>query len=441
MRPFYKSILVLLLMTMSQKGKSQTWSTIDTLLQNNISLYNGNVVAMVSHFDSLVYYQALGTYDSLTQKPIASLTKTFSGAVILRLAQENIIDLDDSIGVYLPYATSLGKGSSTIRQNFSHTAGWNGTKGSTYLSNPTLNMQQCVDSIITYDPIIYTPGSKFKYSGVSMQVAARCAEIATGQDWNTLWTNKIKNPLGLNNTQFDVITNPRVAGGLVSTPSDIMKLARFILRNGKNDLGVQIVDSIWMQELWKDQTNKARVIASPYPYSPPFNNPYGADTIRYGIGTWLDIYNTSENFQEQISGAGAFGSVMWVNRCNNTCGVVFTYAIYGNVWPITFQIIDVVNTIYPNQCYQIIGVIELNNHFPGMNIYPNPTQSQLTIFNLPTDFSEVVSIYNSMGQLMFSEHKNGSHFSIQTGHLNKGIYFLQVKTDKEEMITRKFIKE
>ena len=40
----------------------------------------------------------LGGYDSLTVKPIASLTKNFSGCVILGLAQDGAFNLDDSIG-------------------------------------------------------------------------------------------------------------------------------------------------------------------------------------------------------------------------------------------------------------------------------------------------------------------------------------------------------
>jgi hypothetical protein len=76
-----------------------------------------------------------------------------------------------------------------------------------------------------------------------------------------------------------------------------------------------------------------------------------------------------------------------------------------------------------------------------IKVYPNPTQNQLNISNLPTDFSGTVSIYNSMSQLMFSERKNDSQFSIQTGQLKTGIYIIQVKTNNGEMITRKFIKE
>ncbi|MEW6196657.1 MAG: serine hydrolase [Bacteroidota bacterium] len=420
--------------------KAQTFSTIDSLLINNLNeKYNGSVVAMVMHYDNLIYYKALGGYDSTTVKAIASLTKTFSGTVMLRLVQDGYINLDDSIGKFIPYATNLNKGSSTIRQNFSHTAGWDGITGNTYLTDPTLSMEQCVDSIITYDPIIYTPGTMFKYTGVSMQVAARVAEIAAGDTWNNLWTSKIKTPLGLNATQFGVINNPRVAGGLVSCPADIIRLASFILNNGKNTNGVQVVDSVLMQELWKDQTNKAPVIAAPYPIHPPYNNPYDADTIRYGIGTWLDIYNPVENYQEQISGAGAFGSIMWVNRCNNTCGVVFTYSSYSKVWETTFQVIDVVNSIYPNQCYQSTEVDNSVNNVPTEfklhQNYPNPFNPSTTIrFSLPKNEFVQLRVFNMLGQeitkLVDGELNSGEHSVIfNANDLASGVYFYRLSTD------------
>src|SRR6202000_2814443 len=93
----------------------------------------------------------------------------------------------------------------------------------------------------------------------------------------------------------------------------------------KSATGVQVVDSTLMQELWKDQTNHALQFASPYPNDPPYNNPYGADTIYYGVGTWLDIYNPTHQYQEQISADGAYGGIIWVNRCTNTVGVFLTF--------------------------------------------------------------------------------------------------------------------
>ncbi len=398
---------------------SQQFSIVDKLLNDNLNLqYSGNVVTMLLHNDSLVYYKALGEFDSTTTKGIASLTKTFSGLVILKLVQENNINLDDSIGKFIPYATQMGKGSSTIRQNFSHTAGWDGITGNTYLTDPDLSLEQCVDSIIKYDPIIYSPGTMFKYTGVSMQVAARAAEVASGEKWNELWTEKIKKPLGLTSTQFGFINNPRVAGGLVSSPSDIIRLALFILNNGKNNNGVQVIDSLWMQELWKDQTNKAPVIAAPYPFHPLYNNPYNSDTIRYGIGTWLDIYNPTTKYQEQISGAGAFGSIMWINRCNNTCGVIFTYSNYSKVWNTSFQIIDEFNKIYPNQCYKSHVNEFLSEE---LVIIPNPASDYLIISGFEGNAEIINTLSKSLWHGIIESGKR-----IDISHLPVGLYFIKI---------------
>lgn len=89
----------------------------------------------------------------------------------------------------------------------------------------------------------------------------------------------------------------------------------------------------------------------------------------------------------------------------------------------------------------VTGITEPGNNLSGLSIYPNPAQNKLTFSNLPPDFSGMVFIYNAIGQLMNSEKKTGSQFSLQTGQLNTGIYFIQVKMDKGEIMTRKFIKE
>jgi CubicO group peptidase (beta-lactamase class C family) len=433
-------VFIIGLFLIFSSATAQTWKTIDSLLTDNITKYNGNVVTMIVHNDTLVYYKALGEYDSTTVKGIASLTKTFSGVVILKLAQEGYFNLDDSLGKYIPYSTQMGKGHSTIRQNFSHTGGWDGITGNTYLTDPKLSLEECVDSIITYDPLIYESGTMFKYTGVSMQVAARAVEIATNEKWNTLWTNKIKEPLGLNSTQFGFIDNPRVAGGLVSSPADILRLAQFILNNGKQQDGTQLIDPIWMDELWKDQTNRAPIIATPYPFSPEYNNPYNADTIRYGIGTWLDIYNPKEKYQEQISGGGAFGSIMWVNRCNNSCGVIFTYSNYSKVVQTSFQIIDVVNSIYPNNCYRTSFVLNKSNNEISY-ITPNPASDYIEI-NLDnvilSEAKNPVKIYNTFGECVMTvgvelalpknewAQQSMPLQRIDISHLPAGLYFIQI---------------
>jgi|GEM_PF-980001 len=351
-----KHVLIALLLAIGMLhfsfAQQYNFAAIDNLLNTNLtSAYNGEVVCMIYKADSLLYYKALGGFDSTTTELIASATKNFSGVLMLKLAQEGHFKLDDTIGKYLPLATQVGKGGSTIRQNFSHTAGWSGTSGERFLGSTNLTLARCVDSILLNDPYTYAPGTRFRYTGVSMQVAARCAEVATGQTWNTLFQNKIAQPLGLKNTVFQLSgnQNPRVAGGISSSPADIMRFARFILNNGKVG-NTQVVDSVWMQELWRDQTNRVPQLSSPYPDSPRYNNPFNQPIIYYGIGDWLDIYNPQRNYVEQISGAGAFGTIFWVNRCNGTAGVVFTSSSYSRALGTTFQIMDIVRNLVGGGC-------------------------------------------------------------------------------------------
>ncbi len=186
-----------------------------------------------------------------------------------------------------------------------------------------------------------------------MQVAGRCAEVAGERSWNDMFAEYIKQPLSLTRTTYasSSQSNPRIAGGVTSCAADMLRLACFIRSFGRVG-NTQLIDSAIMEELWKDQTNSVLQLGSPYPYRPANNNPYRIDTIRYGIGTWLDIYNPVQNYQEQISGAGAFGAEIWVNRCNNTAGALFTMSLYAKTQKTTFKMLDLFNAIYPNQCYQ-----------------------------------------------------------------------------------------
>lgn len=403
MKRIWPPLLAFALPVMSQL------ETIDTLINDNLtSAYGGKVCAMILHEDSLVYYKAVGGFDSSSVEQIASGTKTFSGVLMLKLAQEGFFSLDDSIGGYIPYATAMGKGAGTIRQNFSHTGGWDGSEGEAYLNKRSMGLAEAVDSIIRFDPMIYTPGDSFKYTGVAMQVAARCAEVAAGRPWIDLFNDYLKAPLGLSNTRYCTASdaNPRIAGGICTSPADILRLVRFILKDGKTG-DSSLIDSAWMRELWTDQTRRAPQISSPYPNAPGYNNPYGADTIYYGIGDWLDIANPVTGIQEQISGAGAFGTIFWVNRCTRTAGVVFTLRTYLSVMNTTFRIIDAANAAFPGECggntRAGAPLAATKSGLAVSSALPNPF-SPRTRLNavLPSRGSYKLSVYSPSGRLVRS---------------------------------------
>jgi len=96
--------------------------------------------------------------------------------------------------------------------------------------------------------------------------------------------------------------------------------------------------------------------------------------------------------------------------------------------------------IYKGTLNKSLGSTE-NSFAKSIVQYPNPAQNQLTISNLPSSFKGLVSIFNSMGQLIQSEQKSGSQFIIQTSHLITGVYIVQIRNENGGIITKKFIKE
>lgn len=71
-------------------------------------------------------------------------------------------------------------------------------------------------------------------------------------------------------------------------------------------------------------------------------------------------------------------------------------------------------------------------------VYPNPVRSVLNINQQKTNAT--VTIYNSMGQMVFSNSGSGPTRSIDVSSLKSGNYFLKVISD-EGIFTTKFIKE
>lgn len=87
-----------------------------------------------------------------------------------------------------------------------------------------------------------------------------------------------------------------------------------------------------------------------------------------------------------------------------------------------------------------ISGIENFTNASTITVYPNPTNDMLTISGLNNNFKGILTISNIMGQILFKGKIIGSQFNLETASLNSGIYFIQVRDDKGQIVTRKFIK-
>lgn len=245
------------------------------------NIATGFEIAVVQNGE-LLYAKSFGPWRRDQQALIASATKWLSGAVILSLVDEGALRLDDPASKYLPYLNGE-KASITIRQLMSHTAGFPGEfpLADPCLEDPTGTLDDCARALARV-PLKAPPGTAFIYSGAGMQIAGRVAEAASGKDWQTLFRERIAQPLGMTATDYEYrgpTRNPRISGGARSCLSDYMRFLTMIRQRGLFE-GRRVLSTRAIDEMLRDQTRGVPIVES------PFERVEG--NFRYGIGNWVE---------------------------------------------------------------------------------------------------------------------------------------------------------
>ncbi|MGE7592998.1 serine hydrolase domain-containing protein [Peribacillus frigoritolerans] len=157
---------------------------------------------------------AAGIADLSTKKPmktdfrfrIGSVTKTFTATVVLQLAGENRLNLDDSIEKWLP-GVIQGNGYDdkqiTIRQLLNHTSGIAEYTRSKDFDMMDTKKSYTVDELVKMGislPPEFAPGKGWSYSNTGYVVLGILIEKVTGNNYAEEIENRIIEPLELSNT-------------------------------------------------------------------------------------------------------------------------------------------------------------------------------------------------------------------------------------------------
>jgi D-alanyl-D-alanine carboxypeptidase len=131
---------------------------------------------------------------------IASITKTLTGALILQLADEGVLTLDDPVSRWLPPRPNVDP-AITLRQLLNHTNGLDNYTASAALgaaiaANPA--------KVFTADELLgflglsrFPPGSRTEYTNTSFVLLGQVAEAATGRSIVDLYHQRLWDPLRL----------------------------------------------------------------------------------------------------------------------------------------------------------------------------------------------------------------------------------------------------
>src|SRR5215207_57259 len=203
------------------------------------------------------------TADTLFQT--GSISKTFTGTVLMQLVEQGKVHLDAHVKTYIPDFCVEDKDVSekvTVRNLLTHMGGWVGDYFNDF-GNGDDALEKMVKDIAKL-PQVHPLGTIWSYNNTGFNLASRIIEIVTKKPYEQALQEMLLDPLGLDMTFFypsDILfthrfvvghqkikNKVRVArpwaigragngvGGVVSTVRDLLKYARFHMSHGKKNV-------------------------------------------------------------------------------------------------------------------------------------------------------------------------------------------------------------
>ncbi len=136
----------------------------------------------------------------------ASISKSLTATMVMRLVDRGQLDLDRPVIEYLPGLRLSLAGAAeriTLRMLLSHTSGlsrdvdWWGSRDFDAL-------EILVRDVLPEIPMPATPGTVWSYSNSGICLAARVAEVVTGKLYPELMSELLFDPLGMTRSTFDI---------------------------------------------------------------------------------------------------------------------------------------------------------------------------------------------------------------------------------------------
>lgn len=132
---------------------------------------------------------------------IASLTKQFTAAAVLRLVEDGLLGLDDKLERRLPHCPHAWR-DITIRELLSHTSGLSGDLAPLMpFANADLTPRQVLD-VFSEVPPAATPGERFEYANLNYWILGLVIEAASGAAYSDYVDRAVLAPAGLKATRY-----------------------------------------------------------------------------------------------------------------------------------------------------------------------------------------------------------------------------------------------
>ena len=241
-----------------------------------------------------------------TRYRIGSITKQFTAAGILQMADENQLGLDDPIKKYLP-GLPANWGQASIRQLLLHTSGipsHTSAEDSYAKLMPVKHTPEELIDLLKDVPLNYEHGTKFRYNNMGYVLLGRIIETASGTSYPDYLEQKLLKPLNLRNSGYDdgraVVR--QLAQDYTDGVSDVVK-GRLVHMSNAYAAGAMYstVDDLLA---WQQMLIKGKVL-SPVSLKAMFTD----GGHHYGLG-WFVRENLSRKRYSHGGSIGAYSSLL-----------------------------------------------------------------------------------------------------------------------------------
>jgi CubicO group peptidase (beta-lactamase class C family) len=128
---------------------------------------------------------------------VASISKQFTAAAILRLEMDGKLRVEDPLGKFFPEAPE-DKAGITLHQLLTHTSGLEDTVGSEY---EPIGRDELVRRLLA-SKLLLRPGKRFRYSNAGYSLLAAIAEKVSGEPLGRFLRERLFLPAGMHHTGY-----------------------------------------------------------------------------------------------------------------------------------------------------------------------------------------------------------------------------------------------
>ncbi|MBS1530988.1 MAG: serine hydrolase [Bacteroidetes bacterium] len=200
-------IVFLLFLGISASAQDTIAHKLDRLITAYRQLDKFNGTALIADRNGILLAKGYGYRDFKSKLPndtstifaIASVTKTFTSAMVLELVRLHKVALTDRLAKWYPHFPHADK--ITITELLSHTSGiYDYTRSADHgdLSNEAKMM-----AFLAKQPLDFTPGSEFRYSNSGYSILGFIIARVTGKSYEQAIRKYLFKPAGMTRSTFD----------------------------------------------------------------------------------------------------------------------------------------------------------------------------------------------------------------------------------------------